>query len=85
LAEHCGASTPALRQSSAPLPLTNREEEIAMLIGAGLPNRAIAARLTLSVRTVESHIHHAMSKTGANNRDELAALLPLARARTTAT
>jgi DNA-binding CsgD family transcriptional regulator len=67
------------------LPLTDREEEIVMLIGAGLSNRAVAERLTLSVRTVESHIYHAMLKTGANNPDELAALLPLPRARTTAT
>ena len=53
-----------------------------MLIGAGLSNRAVAERLTLSVRTVESHIYRAMSKTGAINRDELAALIPRQRART---
>jgi len=47
-----------------------------MLVGEGLANRAIAARLQLSERTVESHIYHAMTKTGASDRDELAALLP---------
>ena len=36
----------------------------------------IAERLTLSVRTVESHVYRAMSKTGTTTRDELAALLP---------
>ena len=46
------------------------------LIGQGLSNRAIAERLTLSVRTVESHIYRAMMKTGTNSRDELATLLP---------
>ncbi len=77
LAEQCGGtSTPALRQASEPLPLTDREREIVMLIGAGLSNRAVAQRLTLSVRTVESHIYRAMLKTGATSRDELAALLP---------
>lgn len=76
LAEHCGASTPALRQASGRLPLTDREHEIAMLIGEGLTNPAIAKRLTLSVRTVESHIYRAMSKTGTTSREELAALLP---------
>jgi DNA-binding CsgD family transcriptional regulator len=76
LAEQCGASTPALRQASEPLPLTDREGEIVMLIGAGLSNRAVAERLTLSVRTVESHIYRAMLKTGTTNRDELATLLP---------
>jgi DNA-binding CsgD family transcriptional regulator len=82
LAEQCGASTPALRQASEPLPLTDREREIVMLIGDGLSNRAVAERLTLSVRTVESHIYRAMLKTGTTSRDELAALLPRPRART---
>lgn len=70
-----GASTPALRQATEPLPLTDREAEIAMLVGADLTNRAIAERLTLSVRTVESHIYRAMMKTGTTTRDELAALI----------
>jgi DNA-binding CsgD family transcriptional regulator len=81
LAEQCGASTPALRQASEPLPLSDREREIVMLIGEGLSNRAVAERLTLSVRTVESHIYRAMLKTGTTSRDELAALIPSHRAR----
>jgi hypothetical protein len=48
----------------------------AMLIRQGLSTRAIAERLTLSVRTVEGHICRAMTKTGAADRDELAAMLP---------
>ena len=77
LAEKCGgARTPALRQASEPLPLTDREAEIVMLIAEGLTNREVAERLTLSVRTVESHIYRAMSKTGTTTREELAALLP---------
>jgi DNA-binding CsgD family transcriptional regulator len=76
LAEQCGgASTPALRQASEDLPLTDREREIVMLIAEGLSSRAVAERLTLSVRTVESHIYRAMSKTGTTSRDELADLL----------
>jgi DNA-binding CsgD family transcriptional regulator len=75
LAAQCGAITPALRQASEPLPLTDREGEIVMLIGEGLSNRDVADRLTLSVRTVESHIYRAMMKTGTASRDELAALL----------
>ena len=83
LAEQCGgASTPALRRATEPLPLTDREAEIVMMIGEGLSNRAIAERLTVSVRTVESHIYRAMSKTGTTSRDELAALIPSHRART---
>lgn len=76
LAAECGAITPALRQAGETLPLTEREAEIVMLIGAGLSNRAIAERLTLSIRTVESHIYRAMTKTGTASRDELATLLP---------
>ena len=76
LAQRCGARTPALGQASERLPLTDREREIVMLIGAGLSNRDVAARLTISVRTVESHIHNAMAKTGTGGREDLAALLP---------
>jgi DNA-binding CsgD family transcriptional regulator len=77
LAAQCGdVSTPALRGAAGTLPLTNREREIVMLIAEGLSNQAIAERLTLSVRTVESHIYRAMLKTGTTGRDELAGLLP---------
>jgi DNA-binding CsgD family transcriptional regulator len=76
LAEQCGgASTPALRQASERLPLTDREREIVMLLGQGLSGRAVAQRLTLSLRTVEGHIYRAMAKTGTTSRDELAALV----------
>lgn len=75
LAAQCGAVTPALRQADETLPLTEREAEIVRLIGEGLSNREVAERLTLSVRTVESHIYRAMTKTGTTSRDELAALL----------
>lgn len=80
LAAESGAMTPALRQASESLPLTDREAEIVMLLGEGLSNRAVAERLTLSVRTVESHIYRAMMKTGVDSREELAALLPPKRA-----
>jgi DNA-binding CsgD family transcriptional regulator len=76
MAQQCGgADTPALRQASEQLPLTDRELEIVMLIADGVSNRAVAERLTLSVRTVETHIYRAMSKTGTTSRDELANLL----------
>nr|WP_041312725.1 LuxR family transcriptional regulator [Mycobacterium sp. JS623] len=79
LAAKSGACTPALRQASESLPLTDREAEVVMLIGEGLSNRAVAERLTLSIRTVESHIYRAMMKTGTTSRDELAALMPRVR------
>ena len=76
LAGRSGVVTPALRRATEALPLTDRETEIVMLIGEGLSNRAIAERLTLSVRTVESYVYRAMAKTETSTRDELAALLP---------
>jgi DNA-binding CsgD family transcriptional regulator len=76
LAAQCGANSPVVRQATESVPLTDREAEIVMLIGEGLSNRAVADRLTVSIRTVESHIYRAMLKTGTTSRDELAALLP---------
>ncbi len=76
LAAQCGgAGSPALREAAEPLPLSRREREIATLIGEGLSNHELAQRLTLSPRTVESHIYRAMAKTGATTREELAALV----------
>jgi DNA-binding CsgD family transcriptional regulator len=76
LARQCGgAGTPALDKATEELPLTDREREIAMLLGDGLSSPAIAERLTLSKRTVESHIFQAMKKTGTTSREELANLV----------
>jgi DNA-binding CsgD family transcriptional regulator len=76
MAQRCGgADTPTLRQAREPLPLTDREREIVLLVGQGMPNRDIAERLFLSIRTVEGHIYKAMSKTGTATREELAALV----------
>ncbi len=76
LAEQCGgANTPALRQASEQLPLTDRELEIVMLSVRDVSNREVAERLTLSLRTVENHIYRAMAKTGTASREELANLL----------
>ncbi len=62
------ALRPSLRQA-----LTRRETEVAMLAARGLTNRDIAARLYLSVRTVEAHIDHILTKLGFRTRTQLAA------------
>jgi non-specific serine/threonine protein kinase len=41
-------------------------------VAEGLSNKAIAARLQLSVRTVESHVRHALAKARLDNRTQLA-------------
>lgn len=72
LAESCeGARTPALREMDRPLPLTRREREIASLAARGLSNRDIAEHLTISVRTVDNHLHVIYSKLGVSGRGEL--------------
>ena len=55
-----------------PAGLTEREWEIVRLVADGLANKAIASRLQLSVRTVESHVRHALAKAGLENRTQLA-------------
>jgi DNA-binding NarL/FixJ family response regulator len=64
-----GTATP---RGSAPAGLSAREVEIARLVADGLSNQAIASRLHLSVRTVESHVRHALTKVGLENRTQLA-------------
>ena len=53
--------------------LTRRETEVAVLAARGLTNRDIAARLFLSVRTVEAHVDHVLTKLGFHSRAQLAA------------
>ena len=52
--------------------LGTREEEVGTLIAQGLSNKDIAARLFLSVRTVETHVHHLLNKLGVNSRTQIA-------------
>jgi DNA-binding CsgD family transcriptional regulator len=71
----CGAVTPATQAAAMPLPLTDREREIASLISQGLSNAQIAQALTLSVRTIEGHIYRACARVGTATRNELAQLI----------
>lgn len=68
----CGATTPATRTTAVPLPLTNRQREIAELVARGMQNKQIAEELTLSVRTVEGNVYRCCTQLGLNSRTELA-------------
>jgi DNA-binding NarL/FixJ family response regulator len=57
-------------QKSVIQSLTDREREILELLAQGLSNKAIAARLYLSVRTVEGHLAHIYSRFDVHSRTE---------------
>ena len=54
-------------------PLTPREREVATLIAAGASDKAIAAALVLSPRTVESHVGRILAKLDLSSRTQIAA------------
>ncbi|RFC44336.1 MAG: hypothetical protein DVB28_001080 [Verrucomicrobia bacterium] len=51
--------------------LTNRELEVLSLIGQGLSSEAIAARLSLSLKTVEAHRSNIRNKLGLETGERL--------------
>jgi ATP/maltotriose-dependent transcriptional regulator MalT len=70
--------TPAVHSVAQPLAITDREREIVMLAAAGLSNRQIAERLSVSVRTVEGHVYRIFAKLGIERREQLIHLVRLA-------
>ncbi|MFE9446552.1 LuxR C-terminal-related transcriptional regulator [Streptomyces sp. NPDC006602] len=80
LARRCqGARTPAL--SGLVLgELTARQRQIVTLAAAGLSNRQIAEKLTLSIRTVGNHLYSAYARLGASDRGALPWLVELPQA-----
>ena len=56
-----------------PGPLTGRERQVADLIAAGRTNRQIGRALGIAEKTVEVHVHHVITKLGAQSRTEVAA------------
>jgi DNA-binding NarL/FixJ family response regulator len=62
---HAGAPPAELAQ------LTDREREVMVLVGEGLSNDEIAARLVISPATAKTHVSRAMVKLGARDRAQL--------------
>jgi DNA-binding CsgD family transcriptional regulator len=75
-----GGPVPRRRRTAKPVPdvlaahgVTAREAEVLRLLGDGLSNAEIAARLYLSVRTVETHVSSLLTKLDAKSRGQLTA------------
>jgi DNA-binding NarL/FixJ family response regulator len=56
-------------------PLTRREQEIVELLGHGLSNKEIAARLHIEVATVKNHVHRIIEKLKIRRRGEVPAAM----------
>jgi DNA-binding NarL/FixJ family response regulator len=74
-----GALTALSDPDDAPLPapfdgLTAREVTLAALVGAGLGNHSIAARLGVSEKTVRNQLSSVLVRVGARDRVQLAVL-----------
>ena len=54
--------------------LTPRETEVLGLVGQGLANQAVAARLHLSEGTVKAHVSAILTRLGVRNRVQAAIL-----------
>jgi class 3 adenylate cyclase/DNA-binding CsgD family transcriptional regulator len=64
---------PSRATAAEPARLTGRQLEVLQLLAAGRSNAEIAARLSLSVKTVEHHVSALLGKLGMGSRREAAA------------
>ncbi|HKY69034.1 MAG TPA: helix-turn-helix transcriptional regulator, partial [Acidimicrobiales bacterium] len=75
LVEGCGGATTELLRNPGSDGLTTREREVAGFAARGLTDGEIAARLSVSRRTVETHLYRVYGKLGVSGRRELGPLL----------
>lgn len=72
LLAHLADSAPATNPKQPIVPLTEREEEVAVTVAQGLSNAEIADKLFISLSTVKFHVASLMTKIGARNRVQIA-------------
>jgi DNA-binding CsgD family transcriptional regulator len=70
-----GETLPVRSDAGAAERLTPQELNVASAVAAGATNREVAARLFLSVKTVEAHLHRVFRKLEIDSRDQLAVIL----------
>jgi len=74
-------AAPTRPSAEKPGGLTRREWEIAQLLGEGLSNKDIAARLVISQRTAETHVERILTKLGFTSRLQVASWVTNQQAR----
>ncbi|WP_119295871.1 response regulator transcription factor [Streptomyces sp. YIM 130001] len=77
LMDHTAASAADPRKAAALerlAALGDREREVAVAVGRGLPNAAIARDLYMSVATTKAHVSRILTKLDLNNRVQIALL-----------
>jgi non-specific serine/threonine protein kinase len=68
-----GEPPPANRRQPDHLPLTRRQQEVAHLVAQGLTDREVATKLSISIRTAESHVEQILARLGFRSRAQIAA------------
>jgi DNA-binding CsgD family transcriptional regulator len=67
-----GSPVPSIPSPSSRVQLTAQERAVAELVAEGLTNKEIAARLFLTVKTIEWHLRQIYRKLGIRSRVQLA-------------
>lgn len=70
--EASAKAAPAPAHSSAASSLTAREQEVLLLVSAGLSNREIAEKMIISEKTVKTHVSSILGKLGLVDRTQAA-------------
>jgi DNA-binding NarL/FixJ family response regulator len=72
--EFARLKTPQAEAGERLAPLTEREREVLALVGQGLSNEEIGARLYMSPLTAKTHVSRSMTKLGVRDRAQLVVL-----------
>jgi NarL family two-component system response regulator LiaR len=64
--------SPAVEPTAAPDELTARELEVLRLVAQGMSNRQVAQTLTISAKTVKTHVSNILSKLHLDDRTQAA-------------